>query len=126
MLNAWNETYNLINTISGLCKFTMLIILMERTLALWFIVVATIDRYLVSSANINRRQLTHLKQLSRCIIIACVLAILISIESIFIFYLTITFYQPKTLVEGPVNGLFLIYYYFFLFFQVVFHFYYTH
>ncbi len=34
MFDAWNEIFNLINTISGLCKFTMFIILIARTLAL--------------------------------------------------------------------------------------------
>lgn len=85
MLDAWDETFNLINTVSGLCKFTMFIILTARTLALWFIVLAAIDRYLVSSTNNNRRQLSSLKQSYLNITIVCIIAILMWIESIYCF-----------------------------------------
>jgi len=85
MLDAWNETFNLINTISGLCKFTMFIILISRTLAIWFIVLATIDRYLVSSPDANRRQMSSLKQAQRWIAIACTMAILIWAETFYCF-----------------------------------------
>lgn len=85
MLDAWNETYNLISTISELCKLTMFIILVARTLALWFIVLATIDRYLISSPNNNLRQMSNSKQCYRCIIIICIIAILVWIESIYCF-----------------------------------------
>ena len=85
MLDAWDETLNLMSTISGMCKFTMLIILMSRTLSLWFIVLATIDRYLVSSPNQNRRQMSSLKNSHQSIVIACVLVLAIWAETIYCF-----------------------------------------
>ncbi len=85
ILDAWNESFNLVNTISGLCKFTMLIISMTRTLSLWFIVLATIDRYLVSSSDQNRRQMSSLKRSRQLILIAILLSILIWAEIIYCF-----------------------------------------
>ena len=85
MLDAWDETFNLMNTVSGVCKFTMLIILMSRTLSLWFIVLATIDRYLVSSPDENRRQMSSLKRSHQSIIIGCVLTLLMWGETFYCF-----------------------------------------
>ena len=85
MLDAWDETLNLMSTVSGICKFTMLIILTSRTLSLWFIVLATVDRYLVSSADQNRRQMSSLKGSHRSIFIACLLALAIWAEAIYCF-----------------------------------------
>ena len=90
MLDAWNEAFNLMSTISGICKFTMLIIMMSRTLCLWFIVLATIDRYLVSSADQNRRQMSSLKGCHRSITIACVLALAIWAETFYCFDANLT------------------------------------
>ena len=85
ILGSWDQSLNLTNNISGLCKLMMFIILTTRTLILWFLVLATIDRYLISSSNINRRRMSSLKQSHRCIVITCVAAILIWAESTFCF-----------------------------------------
>jgi hypothetical protein len=85
MLDAWNKAFNLMSTISAICKLSMFIILIARTLALWFIVLATIDRYLASSLEINRRRMRNLKQTYRWIIITCIVAVLIWTETVYCF-----------------------------------------
>ena len=85
MLDAWDETLNLMGTISGMCKFTMLIIMISRTLSLWFIVLATIDRYLISSPDQNQRQMNNLKGCYRSIIIVSAFALALWAEAIYCF-----------------------------------------
>jgi hypothetical protein len=95
MLGAWSEAFNLINTISALCKFTMFVILTARTLALWFIVLATIDRYLVSSSETIRHRMRNSKQAYRWSIIVCVISILIWAET--------TYYFDANLIDAPIK-----------------------
>ena len=85
MLDAWNEAWNLINTSDGLCKLTMFIVLIARSLSLWLIVLATVDRYLASSSNANRRQLRSSKQASCWILVICVVTVAVWAESIYCF-----------------------------------------
>ena len=85
LLDAWNEDWNLMNTIGGLCKFTMLVILTARSLSIWLIVLATIDRYLASSSDARRRQMRSSKQAARWIIITCVVSVAVWAESVYCF-----------------------------------------
>ncbi|CAF3381812.1 unnamed protein product [Rotaria sp. Silwood1] len=85
MLNAWDKSFNLLSTVSVLCKLSMFIILTTRTLALWFIVLATIDRYLILFYNNNRHRMTDLKQTYCWILITCIVSILIWIETVYCF-----------------------------------------
>ena len=81
MLDAWDEAFNLMNTVPGVCKFTIFIIFISRALSIWCIVFATIDRYLVSSSDQNRRRMSSLKRSYQAIIIACVSGLLIWVET---------------------------------------------
>jgi hypothetical protein len=49
-------SYNL-----GFCRFRYFILHSSMTLASWFIILAGIDRYCISSRNVHRRQLSNLK-----------------------------------------------------------------
>ena len=85
MLDAWNEQFNLINTSSLLCKLIMFVILMSRTLSLWFITLATIDRYIVSSSDANRRKARNTRTAYYCLLLAGLTSALIWAESIYCF-----------------------------------------
>ena len=85
VLGGWNENWNLMNSIGGLCKFTMLVILTARSLSIWLIVLATVDRYLASSSDARRRQMRSSKQASRWIIITCVVSVAVWAESVYCF-----------------------------------------
>ena len=85
MIGAWNEDWNLINTTDGLCKWTVFVLLTSRSLSIWLIVLATIDRYLASSANANRRQMRSSKQAARWILTTCVVSLAVWVESIYCF-----------------------------------------
>lgn len=85
MLDAWNKVYNLINTIPILCKITMFIILITRTLSLWPIALASIDRYLASSTDPHRRQLRNRKPALFWLSMICLVFTLIWAESIYCF-----------------------------------------
>lgn len=84
-LDAWDEAFNLMNTVSGICKFAMLIIFTSRALSIWCIVFATIDRYLVSSAEQTRRQMSSLKRAYQLVIIACVSGLILWVETFYCF-----------------------------------------
>ena len=85
MLDAWDETLNLMNTVAGVCKFTIFIIFTSRTLSIWCVVFATIDRYLVSSSDQSRRQLSSLKRSYQSVTIACISGLLIWAETFYCF-----------------------------------------
>lgn len=85
LLDAWNESFNLISTISALCKLYMFITLTTRTLALWFIVLAAIDRYLVSCSYIGQHRINQLRNASYWIKIVCGISIIVWIQSFYCF-----------------------------------------
>ena len=85
MLGAWNEDWNLMNSVGGFCKLTVFVLLISRSLSLWLIVLATIDRYLASSSDARRRQMRSSKQAARWIIITCVVSVAVWAESIYCF-----------------------------------------
>ncbi|CAF2393942.1 unnamed protein product [Rotaria sp. Silwood2] len=102
MLNLWNKSLNLLITVSVLCKLSMFIVLVTRTLALWFIVLATIDRYLILCSSINQRQMKNLKQAYRLILIIAIVSIFIWIETIYCFDANLTGISIKCFVNSNV------------------------
>jgi len=80
IIDGWNIQFDLKETISALCKFTIFLLLSSRNMVSWLIVLATIDRYLVSSSNVHRRQLSNLKNTYRSILIIFVIFSIIWFE----------------------------------------------
>ncbi|CAF5013564.1 unnamed protein product [Rotaria sp. Silwood1] len=63
LLSGWNN--DLTETIDWLCKLRAFVVFSSRTIALWLIMFATIDRWLLSSANAHYRRLSTLKNARR-------------------------------------------------------------
>lgn len=71
ILSGWN--INLIDNNIYYCKFYNFIIFTSRTIAFWLIMLATINRWILSSFNVHRRRLSTLKnsQYASLIIVLC-------------------------------------------------------
>ncbi|CAF0891520.1 unnamed protein product [Rotaria sordida] len=63
-------------TINWICKTRVFIVFSTRTMSIWLITLATIDRWLISSIDIHRRQMSNLKNVKRVIFIVVILSIL--------------------------------------------------
>ncbi|CAF1272592.1 unnamed protein product [Rotaria sordida] len=81
MLAGW--TIDPTDTIGWLCKLRGFIIYSSRTAAYWLIVLAVIDRWLLSSTSVRHRQLATLKNAQRGAIIILIISSLLYAE---IFY----------------------------------------
>ncbi|CAF2897776.1 unnamed protein product [Rotaria sp. Silwood2] len=68
------------NTINWICKARVFIVFSTRTMGIWLIAFATIDRWLISSIDIHRRHMSNLKNVKREIFIIVVLSILFYIH----------------------------------------------
>ncbi|CAF2497802.1 unnamed protein product [Rotaria sp. Silwood2] len=75
LLAGWSA--DLTDRIGWLCKFRIFILFSSRTIASWLIVLATFDRWVSSSTNIHRRQMSSLKNAQRGIIIIICLSSLV-------------------------------------------------
>jgi hypothetical protein len=95
IIDGWSSKADLKETISSLCQFTLVILFTSRSIAAWMIAFATIDRYLVSSSNIHRRQMSNLKNTYRCIIFICILS--------FIGWIPIIFCSDANIVRTPLK-----------------------
>ncbi|CAF1099291.1 unnamed protein product [Adineta steineri] len=71
-------TADLTLTISWICKARNYVLYTARTVALWLIALATIDRWLVSSVIVHRRHISTLKNAGRGIILIIIFACLIN------------------------------------------------
>jgi len=67
MLSGWED--DLTNTIGWLCKLRGFVLYTSRTVALWFIVLATVDRWLSSHSNAGYRQMSTVKNAYRSMIL---------------------------------------------------------
>lgn len=65
ILHSWN--LDLTNQSRLLCKIRAFIVFPSRTAAYWFVMFATIDRWLLSSSHLHRRQLSTLNNIHRVI-----------------------------------------------------------
>ncbi|CAF4173331.1 unnamed protein product [Adineta steineri] len=78
MLSGWIT--DLTNTISWLCKSRLFLLWTVRTIALWIIVLAAIDRWLLTSTHIHRRQFSTLRNAYHGIIMAFIFSIILNVE----------------------------------------------
>ena len=75
MLSGW--AVDLTNTIDWLCKLRAFVLFMSRNIAAWLILLATIDRWLLSHLNAHRRQWSTLKNAYRGILLSILLSIIL-------------------------------------------------
>jgi hypothetical protein len=83
MLSGWNIIADLTETDPILCKLRLTVLFITRCIPPWLIVLATIDRYLISSSDVNVRNMSNLKQAYRWIIITCITSILLWAEAVY-------------------------------------------
>ncbi|UJR25950.1 hypothetical protein I4U23_007298 [Adineta vaga] len=72
-----NYSIDPVNNISAVCRIRSFLFYSSLSLSNWYILLATIDRYLISSDNNHRRQLSSLKNAYRIIIIITITFILL-------------------------------------------------
>ena len=63
LLAGWS--LDLTDTVGWLCKLRIFVLFTSRTIASWFIMLATVDRWLSSSVDVQRRQRSSLKNAQR-------------------------------------------------------------
>ncbi|CAF3390970.1 unnamed protein product [Rotaria socialis] len=81
MLTGWNVDPT--NTIHIVCKLYAFIVFSTRTMAIWLITLATIDRWLISSTQAYRRRMSNMENVKRAIFIIVILS---SISYCYILY----------------------------------------
>jgi hypothetical protein len=72
-----NWTIDITDTIGWLCKLRVFILYSSRTIGSWLIMLASIDRWLLSSLNTHHRQLSSLKHAQQGTIIIILLSIIL-------------------------------------------------
>jgi uncharacterized membrane protein YeaQ/YmgE (transglycosylase-associated protein family) len=85
IIDGWNAELDLIETVSALCQLLMFLLFSTRCISVWIITFASVDRFLVSSRNIHRRQMSNLKNTYCCIMLICIISFAISLEVVFCF-----------------------------------------
>lgn len=75
MLSGW--AVDLTNTIEWLCKLRAFVLFISRNIAAWLILLAAIDRWLLSHLNVHRRQWSTLKNAYRGIVFTILLSIVL-------------------------------------------------
>jgi len=93
MMAGYNADLTL--TVGWICKIRNFVLYSSRTVVLWMILSATIDRWLSSSIDVHRRQLSNMKNVRRCIIVIIVYAIVIN---------TPYFYCYEANLSGTMRG----------------------
>ncbi|CAF1367164.1 unnamed protein product [Rotaria sp. Silwood1] len=76
--------------VSVLCKLRIVVLFITRTISSWLLAFATVDRYVISSLDVNKRQMSNLKNAYRCIIVITILSIIFWTESIYCFDVNLT------------------------------------
>lgn len=64
-------------TVPVLCKLRLIVLFTMRTISAWLIALATVDRYLISSSNVQRRRMSNLKNAYLCIPVISIISLLI-------------------------------------------------
>lgn len=67
-------TMDLSNSVDWICQCRAFILFVSRMMALWLITLATIDRWLLSSTNVHRRQMSKLTNARRGTLLVLLLA----------------------------------------------------
>jgi len=91
MLSGWAA--DLTNTIGWLCKLRGFVLYTSRTVALWYIALATVDRWLSSHTNARYRQMSTLKNAYRSMIFILSLSVLL--------YAQIFYCYEANLINSP-------------------------
>ncbi|CAF4976056.1 unnamed protein product [Rotaria sp. Silwood1] len=81
MIGSW--TANPANYIGLICKLRAFFVFSTRTIAVWLIVLATIDRWLLSSIDVHRRQRSTLKNAQRWTMIIVIFSILLYAQQLY-------------------------------------------
>jgi hypothetical protein len=107
-LSTWGA--DLTNTNQFLCKLHAFGLFNGITIAAWLIALATVDRWLSSNININRRQHSTLKNAQRGTILVVILSIIIETQQIYCFEANLTNTPlkcyTKTVLCGIISDLF--------------------
>ena len=93
MLSGWDADLSATNRI--VCKLRAVVLNVSRPIAFWLILLAAIDRWLLSSSNNHLRQMSSLKNAKRATIV-------ISLSSTIIFAHTIYCNEPNQL-DAPIR-----------------------
>lgn len=96
----------IVNDNTAVCRIRSFLLYLSLSLSNWFILLATIDRYLISSRENNRRQLSSIKNALRMIIATTILGIL-SYVHILILYIIQTIPISPTRIQNfcyPLHG----------------------
>ena len=75
ILSGW--ALDLTNTVDWLCKCRAFALFLSRNVASWLIMLAAIDRWLLSSVHAHRRELSTLKNARRGILLTVLLSVLL-------------------------------------------------
>jgi hypothetical protein len=87
-LSTWGA--DLTNTNQILCKLRNFIVFDSVTIASWLIMLATVDRWLVSNTNANRRHRGTLKNAQRGTILIVILSTMIEVQQLYCFEANLT------------------------------------
>ncbi|CAF0938057.1 unnamed protein product [Rotaria sordida] len=68
-------------TVSALCKLRLVVLFTIRTISSWLLTLASVDRYLISSSDVNRRQMSNLKNAYLWILIVSIISALVWAEA---------------------------------------------
>ncbi|CAF1246863.1 unnamed protein product [Rotaria sp. Silwood1] len=68
-------------TVSTLCKLRLVVLFTMRTISSWLLTLASVDRYLISSSNVNRRRMSNLKNAYISILIVSIISALVWAEA---------------------------------------------
>jgi hypothetical protein len=93
MLSGW--AVDLTNTIGWLCKLRGFVLYTSRTVALWLIVLATVDRWLSSHFNARYRQMSTVKNAYRSMILILSLSALV--------YAQLFYCHEANLINSPLK-----------------------
>jgi hypothetical protein len=83
ILSTWGA--DLTNTNQFLCKFRTFLLIYAITIAFWLIMLATVDRWLSSNTDVNRRQKSTLKNAQRNTILIVVIATAVEAQNLYCF-----------------------------------------
>ncbi|CAF2880963.1 unnamed protein product [Rotaria sp. Silwood2] len=81
ILSGWAA--DLTNTVGWLCKVRVFILWITRAFFMWVIMLATVDRWLLSSCNVHYRQISTLKNARRGMFIILFVSMLINIDLLY-------------------------------------------
>ncbi|CAF0982615.1 unnamed protein product [Adineta ricciae] len=84
-LQSWFMISDQTETVPVLCKLRIFVLFTSRTIASWLLSLATIDRYLISSRNLRRRQLSTRRNVFLSMLIISILSLLFWAETIYCF-----------------------------------------